>query len=96
MKNPLSIFKVVGYAEGISFLVLLGIAMPLKYMFDYPLAVTIVGALHGGLFVLYVMMVIYLKFSYNWSVKKAILGMIASVIPFGPFIFDAKLVQNEA
>ncbi|WP_370529708.1 DUF3817 domain-containing protein [Alkalihalobacillus sp. AL-G] len=94
MRNPLAIFKIVGYSEGISFLVLLGIAMPLKYMLDYPLAVTVVGSIHGGLFVLYVMMVVYLKFAYKWSVTKALLGLIASVLPFGPFIFDAKLVKS--
>ncbi|WP_349407422.1 DUF3817 domain-containing protein [Pseudalkalibacillus sp. SCS-8] len=91
----LKMFRYVGYSEGVSFLLLLGIAMPLKYIFDYPLAVSIVGAIHGGLFVLYCMMVVYLKFNLDWSMRKAALGIIASVLPFGPFVFDAKLIQNS-
>ncbi len=92
--NMLKAFRVVGYSEGVSFLLLLGIAMPLKYMFDFPMAVTIVGAIHGGLFVLYCMMVVYLKFNQNWSITKAALGILASVLPFGPFVFDAKAVRS--
>jgi integral membrane protein len=94
MKNPLSMFRMIGFSEGISFLLLLGIAMPLKYMFDYPLAVTVVGAIHGGLFVLYIMAIVYMKFAFRWSIIKSILAVISSVIPFGPFIFDAKLVRD--
>ncbi|MCF6137431.1 DUF3817 domain-containing protein [Pseudalkalibacillus berkeleyi] len=93
--DKLKTFRIVGFSEGISFLLLLGIAMPLKYFFEYPMAVSIVGAIHGGLFVLYCMMVVYLKFSYNWSIKKAAMGILASVLPFGPFVFDAKLIQNS-
>ncbi|RBW67315.1 DUF3817 domain-containing protein [Bacillus taeanensis] len=94
MKNPLSLFRMIGFSEGISFLLLLGIAMPLKYMFDYPLAVTVVGAIHGGLFVLYIMAIVYMKFAFRWSIVKSMLAVISSVIPFGPFIFDAKLVRE--
>lgn len=92
--DKLKTFRIVGFSEGISFLLLLGIAMPLKYFFEYPMAVSVVGAIHGGLFVLYCMMVVYLKFSYNWSMKKAVMGIVASVLPFGPFVFDAKMIQN--
>ncbi|MGM7701512.1 DUF3817 domain-containing protein [Pseudalkalibacillus sp. Hm43] len=91
----LKTFRIVGYSEGVSFLLLLGIAMPLKYMFDYPMAVSVVGAIHGGLFVLYCMMVVYLKFNYRWSIRKAAMGIIASVLPFGPFVFDAKMIRSS-
>ncbi len=95
MNNLLKTFRIVGYSEGVSFLLLLGIAMPLKYMFDYPMAVSVVGAIHGGLFVLYCMMVVYLKFNYRWSIQKAAMGIIASVLPFGPFVFDAKMIRSS-
>ncbi|TLS35054.1 DUF3817 domain-containing protein [Pseudalkalibacillus caeni] len=85
----------IGFAEGISFLVLLGIAMPLKYMLNMPLAVMIVGALHGGLFVLYIIAIVYMKFAHRWSFLKSFLAALSSVLPFGPFIFDAKLLRNQ-
>lgn len=90
----LDIFRIIGFSEGISFLLLLGIAMPLKYFFSFPIVVTIVGAIHGGLFVIYILAVIISKFKYRWSIPKAFLAAIASIIPFGPFIFDAKLLKN--
>ncbi|MDQ0481184.1 DUF3817 domain-containing protein [Guptibacillus hwajinpoensis] len=93
--QPLKLFRGIGYAEGISFLLLLGIAMPLKYFMDMPMAVTIVGALHGGLFVLYLAVILYVTIVKRWSFLKAILAVISSVIPFGPFIFDARLVKSS-
>ncbi|KMM37297.1 DUF3817 domain-containing protein [Guptibacillus hwajinpoensis] len=93
--QPLKLFRGIGYAEGISFLLLLGIAMPLKYFMGMPMAVTIVGALHGGLFVLYLAVILYVTIVKRWSFLKAILAVISSVIPFGPFIFDARLVKSS-
>ncbi|WP_088104512.1 DUF3817 domain-containing protein [Halalkalibacter urbisdiaboli] len=88
-------FRMIGYLEGISFLLLLGIAMPLKYMFDMPMAVSVIGMLHGVLFVLYVAFVVLLMFKLRWSLSKGFLAVIASVLPFGPFVFDAKLLREK-
>lgn len=94
--NPtLKAFRVIGYMEGISFLLLLFIAMPLKYALNMPLAVTIVGALHGLLFVLYLVAVVIIMITLRWSIIKGLLAVIASVLPFGPFIFDAKLIKGQ-
>ncbi|WP_462219128.1 DUF3817 domain-containing protein [Ferruginibacter sp.] len=88
-------FRMVAIAEGISFLVLLGIAMPLKYLLDMPMAVKIVGWLHGALFVTF----IYFAFEIFTSFKKEILWLgkafLASIIPFGTFIFDRELKMEE-
>jgi integral membrane protein len=81
----------LGIIEGISFLVLLFIAMPLKYFFDFPMAVSIVGALHGALFVLYIASIIFVVIAIRWSLLKAFIAMVASVIPFGPFFVDNRL-----
>ena len=93
--NQLHRFRMVAIAEGISFLVLLGIAMPLKYMFDIPEAVKVVGWIHGALFVAF----IYFAFEIFTSFKKEILWLgkafIASIIPFGTFIFDQELKMEE-
>ncbi|WP_085522502.1 DUF3817 domain-containing protein [Tuberibacillus sp. Marseille-P3662] len=93
-KNLPGIFRMIGYAEGVSYLVLLCIAMPLKYIFDYHMVVTIVGGLHGGLFILYILGALIMTVVYRWRIIKTLLAALASVIPFGPFIFDAKFVNN--
>jgi integral membrane protein len=88
-------FRMVAIAEGISFLFLLCIAMPLKYMLDIPEAVKIVGWIHGALFVTF----IYFAFEIFTSFKKEILwlgkAILASIIPFGTFIFDRELKMEE-
>lgn len=84
-------FKWTAYAEGASFLVLLGIAMPLKYVFGLPLAVRVVGMLHGLLFVLYALLVLEALGAGRFTFRTAALAMLASVLPFGPFVFERKL-----
>ncbi|UOE96538.1 DUF3817 domain-containing protein [Alkalihalobacillus sp. LMS39] len=95
MSTPEDRFRVVAFFEAISYLLLLGVAMPLKYGFDYPMAVTVVGAIHGGLFVLYMLVVVYMIFAAGWRFQKVFLAGIASIIPFGPFIFDKRLVGDS-
>ncbi|MCL7747549.1 MULTISPECIES: DUF3817 domain-containing protein [Halalkalibacter] len=95
MSSTLKLFRFVSYIEGLSFILLLGIAMPLKYMFDMPMMVTVTGWIHGILFMLYFVVLAFVMFTERWSFKKGLLAAIASVIPFGPFIFDAKLIKEE-
>lgn len=94
-KKLLRSFRIVGIAEGISFLVLLAIAMPLKYLADIPVAVKITGWIHGALFVAF----IYLAFEVMGSLKKSFFwflkACLASIIPFGTFIFDRQLKKEE-
>jgi len=80
-----------GIAEGLSFLILLGIAMPLKYLAGQPQAVRIVGSLHGLLFVIYALMVLLAAHNHKWSLKLIALGLLAAFLPFGPFWFNARL-----
>ncbi|GBG09387.1 hypothetical protein B1748_13960 [Paenibacillus sp. MY03] len=87
--------RFVGLLEGTSFLVLLLVAMPLKYWADIPEAVAVVGALHGGLFVLYLVAAIWAAIRYRWTILKLGAACIASVLPFGPFIFDRKILREE-
>ena len=84
----------VGLAEGTSFLVLLLIAMPLKYLANLPAAVRIVGGIHGGLFLLYVGLILLAALLARWSWKRVLLGLLSSVVPLGPFFFDA-IVKRE-
>lgn len=93
MNAIIKLFRVISYSEGISFLLLLGIAMPLKYVWDMPLAVTIIGALHGLLFVVYLISLAFVMWKMRWSIWIGLLGVLASILPFGPFLFDAKYVK---
>ncbi len=88
LKSMVPLFRIVGLLEGISYLVLLGIAMPLKYLADMPIAVTIVGGMHGGLFGAYVALAILLAIAYRWPLWRLAFAMLASVVPTGTFWFD--------
>lgn len=90
LKSSLGRLRIVAFLEGVSLLLLLGIAMPLKYMAGLPEAVRIVGMAHGVLFVLYVLLVAQVAIERSWSWKKAILSILASIVPFGTFYADAK------
>jgi integral membrane protein len=87
-------FRLAGVAEGVSFLVLLGIAMPLKYAFGYPLAVRIVGSLHGLLFIVYVITAQQTAIENHWTKKEFALACVAAVLPFGPFIFNHRFLNG--
>ena len=80
--------RTIGIIEAISTLTLFGIAMPLKYFADMPIAVSIVGPIHGILF----MVLVYMLFTgikrIPISKPLAAAGMIGAVFPFGPFIVD--------
>ncbi|MCF6353155.1 MAG: DUF3817 domain-containing protein [Cyclobacteriaceae bacterium] len=93
MKITITQFKLVAILEGISFLVLLGIAMPLKYVWGYTEATQAIGMAHGLLFIAYVIMVILIRKQLGWNVKTTSLALIASVLPFGPFVVDRKLLK---
>ena len=88
-------FRWFSLIEGISCLVLLLIAMPLKYMLDYPLAVKYVGWAHGLLFILYIYTVFPTAHKLKWTFSRTLLALIASVLPFGPFIFDRNLKKSQ-
>ncbi|UAB80533.1 DUF3817 domain-containing protein [Marixanthomonas sp. SCSIO 43207] len=83
-------FKIISALEAISFLVLLGIAMPLKYIWDMPEMVRIVGMAHGVLFILYIIGAYFMKEKLNWSWGTLGIVMICSVLPLGPFYAERK------
>jgi integral membrane protein len=93
--QTIRLLRKTGIAEGISFLVLLLIAMPLKYGFGMPLAVKYTGWAHGFLFVMYVALAYYAKESYNWPFKKFLMAFMAAWLPLGTFFFDARLKKDE-
>jgi integral membrane protein len=95
MSKKLLWLRRAGIAEGISFLVLLCIAMPLKYFFQQPIAVKIVGWMHGILFVAFLFLAWEYKTDRNKSLKWFALAFLVAVIPTGTFFFDKKLKEEE-
>lgn|SRR5690554_5071743 len=94
--KSLNQLRIVGLVEGASFLLLLFIAMPMKYLLDMPLAVRIVGSAHGALFLAYLYLVFVAATEHEWPLKRWILAALASVVPFGPMIFDRSLKDEMA
>jgi integral membrane protein len=86
----------IALAEGTSFLILLFIAMPMKYFMGMPLAVRIVGSIHGLLFLLYIAQLARLRTKYQWDNRFSIQAFAASILPFGTFLFDKYLREKEA
>ncbi len=77
-----------GWIEGASLLVLLFVAMPLRYLGDIDAAVQYVGMAHGLLFMAFVAWVLWAAFEHDWPIEKLAGAIMASVIPFGPFVAD--------
>ena len=95
IKTSIGRLRVIGFWEGVSFLVLLGIAMPLKYFLGMPEAVRVVGMAHGVLFILYIWAALQAALEHNWSWKRTLLVLIASLLPAGPFVVEAKLLRQK-
>lgn len=95
MKTALGRFRLISLIEGISYLVLLLVAMPLKYMMDIPIAVTVAGMLHGVLFCLYILALGHVTLANRWSFLRVAGAFIASLLPFGNFVLDRR-IRHEA
>lgn len=85
--------RVVALLEGLSFLILLGIAMPLKYMYGEPEMVRTVGMAHGALFVWYILLIGRAKFDFEWTWGQFFMAGVASLLPAGTFYADYKLFR---
>ncbi|MEZ4453396.1 MAG: DUF3817 domain-containing protein [Nannocystaceae bacterium] len=96
LRSPLGRLRLIGLVEGASFLLLLGVAMPLKYLADMPMAVRVVGSAHGGLFLLFLVALYQAADDRSWGFGRVATAFIASVVPFGTFVFDRSLRAEEA
>lgn len=86
--------RLVGFLEGLSFLILLGIAVPLKYFYNNPLPVKITGQFHGILFLAYIVLAGMVAFDRKWKFGTTTWKiLIASVIPFGTFYTDHTILK---
>ena len=93
MFSLFNIFRIVAFLEGLSYILLLGIATPVKYLMDDPQYVKLLGMPHGILFMAYIVLAFFLKPERNWPSKTFMFILLASIIPFGTFYVDRKYLK---
>lgn len=90
----MKLFRIIAILEGISYLLLLGICMPLKYGLGIPEPTYPVGLAHGVLFISYCSLVLYYAFDQKWTLKNTFLALVASLLPVAPFLVEKKLLRS--
>jgi integral membrane protein len=95
MKGSLLFYRVLAYTVGVGLVILVLIAVPLKYFADSPALVAIVGPLHGFLYMIYLLAAVNLAFRSRWSPVKTVLVMLAGTIPFVSFVAERKVTADE-
>ena len=87
--------RAAGMIEAVSFLLLLGVAMPLKYFAGIPLAVKIAGWIHGLLFLAFLVCLLVAQGERQWPVRWTVVIFVAALLPFGPFVIDRRLKSEQ-
>ena len=91
MKNT---FRIIAFLEGVSYILLLFIAVPIKYNLGDPIYVKLLGMPHGIVFVAYIVFAFLLKENKNWGIKDLGIILLASILPFGTFYVDWKYLKK--
>ena len=89
----LKLFRVIAFFEGISYILLLFIAVPIKYIFDDPAYVKLLGMPHGILFMIYIIFSFIVNIKLKWNIKELFIILIASLVPLGTFYVDKKYLR---
>ncbi|CAM4381778.1 DUF3817 domain-containing protein [Paenibacillus xylanexedens] len=95
MKTVTGRFRIAGIWEGVSLLLLIFIAMPLKYFADISSAVAVMGMIHGILFPLYLIALVHLALVKKWKITRWLMGGMAGLLPFGTFVFESYLRKRN-
>lgn len=93
MFSSLNIFRIVALLEGVSYILLLFIATPIKYLLNDPQYVKLLGMPHGVLFVAYVALAFLFKKKFSWTSEEFLMVLLASILPFGTFYIDRKYLK---
>lgn len=91
----MKLFRIVSLTEGVSWLLLFFIAMPLKYGAGWPVGVQVMGRIHGGLFVLFIFTLARAAIEAEWGFSKTARAFLASLVPFGAFWLEKRLREEE-
>ncbi|EDP70890.1 hypothetical protein FBALC1_09023 [Flavobacteriales bacterium ALC-1] len=95
MPKLLPVFRITALLEGVSYILLLFIATPIKYFLDDPQYVKMLGMPHGILFIAYVVMAVMISSDMKWSTRTLWIVLVASIIPFGTFYIDKKYLKTS-
>jgi integral membrane protein len=95
MPNIVKTFRHINTLEGYSYLILLFIAMPLKYLLGFAIAVKIFGMLHGVLFIAFLILLVLANEKAKWGFKNNLIYFFASLIPFGTFVTSKQIKSYE-
>jgi integral membrane protein len=95
LKTNIGRLRIIGYLEGISLLVLIFIAVPIKYYFGNPSLSKLLGPIHGAIFLLFLFNALSVGVEQKWKFKTTTWKIIiACFIPFGTFYIDAKILSK--
>jgi len=95
LSTNLFLLRLLAYLEGISFILLLGVGMPLKYIYGIPKPNLFIGMAHGILFMAYCTWVYIVKSEQKWNSSKTFWAVLAAFLPFGTFVADMKLFKGK-
>ena len=90
----IKLFRLIALLEGTSYILLLFIAVPIKYYLNDPTYVKILGMPHGILFIVYLIFAVIFKFKKKWNLFGFFIISAASLIPFGTFYVDKKYLRE--
>lgn len=96
IKDALSRFRVISAIEGLSYLLLVFIAMPVKYIGENPYPVKVFGMIHGVLFIIFMISLFETKLRKSWDVGFVFQLFVLSLIPFGAFFIEKKIKPKES
>lgn len=91
----IKLFRIVALLEGLSYIGLIFIAVPIKYLIGIDTYVKFLGMPHGILFLLYILLALITSKFMNWDNKSIIIILLASIIPFGTFYVDNKYIKSN-
>jgi integral membrane protein len=93
-KSHIGRLRIIAFMEGCSLLALVFIAMPVKYLLGIPEATQAIGLIHGILFVIFIVATLSISILYKWNISRVLLVMASSVLPFGTFYVDKKILSK--
>ena len=94
MRSQLTLFRIIAFLEGVSYILLLFIATPIKYFLNEPKYVKLLGMPHGLLFIAYIVLAVIVGAKLKWDKKVMRVVLLASIIPFGTFYVDKKYLKQ--
>ncbi|MCV6630911.1 MAG: DUF3817 domain-containing protein [Flavobacteriaceae bacterium] len=96
MKSHIPFFRLIAFIEGISYLLLFGVSMPLKYLADMPEPNIWIGYAHGLLFMVYALLAALVCVEKKWGILRYFIFFVAALLPLGTFYIDKKYLSPKA